>query len=145
MTIIKEREWRTKFNELPLLLKIVVTWVYFISILKFMKFLFEIVLADFRLNVFALAYGYLIWELAGGLVNRSNLARIVALICFGFTTAITAYVFWHDGTVLLDSLTLKFLFSNSIIWIVTSLGSVLILLLPQVRRVFSNSTQEGKR
>jgi hypothetical protein len=144
MEVVKEREWKTKFNELPLLLKIVVVWVYFISIERFFKFLFSLIF-QLSLDPFALAFGYLLWELAGGLVGRNNLARIIALVCFGFSTAIPVYVVWNGGTVPLDSLTLTFLYPGSMIWIVASSSSALILLLPQIRRVFLNSIQERKQ
>jgi hypothetical protein len=143
MKTVKEREWKEKFIELPISLRIIVAWVYLISIFYFLKFLFAL-LFQLSLAVFDLAFGYLIWGLAGGLVNRSNLARIIVLVCFGFITASAVYVLWHGGTVSFDDLTLTFLYPGSIIWIMVSGSSTLILLLPQIRKLFLNSTQEEK-
>jgi len=138
------KEWKTKFNELPLLLRIVVAWVYLISIVYFLKFFFVLII-QVGLAPFDLAFGYLIWVLAGGLVNRINLARIIALVCFVLITAILIYVVWNGGVILLDSLTLTFLYPGLIFWVITSTSTVMILLLPQVRKLFSNSTQEEKK
>src|SRR5215204_2639554 len=112
MAVIKEKEWKIKFNELPLLLKIVVVWVYFISIERFFKFLFSLII-QLSLDSFALAFGYLIWVLAGGLVDRSNLARIIAIVCFGVITMSVGYVAWNGGIVSLDGLTVTFLYPSS--------------------------------
>jgi hypothetical protein len=141
MIAIKERGWITKFSELPLLLKIVVVWVYLISIGSFIEVFFALIV-QLRLHPFTLAFGYLIWVLAGGLVDRSNIARLIALVCFGFSAAINFYILWNGGMVSIDGLKLSASYPGSIIWIVESCGSILILLLPQVRRLFVNSIQE---
>jgi|SRR5688572_24911240 hypothetical protein len=143
MKALNEREWRTKFIELPLLLKIVVAWVYFISILNFLKF-FAALIMRLSLDVFALAFGYLIWELASGLVGRNNFARVIALVWLGLSAVFRIYVAWNGGTVLIEDFKLSTSYSGSIFWIIACCSSVLILLLPQVRRLFSNSTQEEK-
>ena len=141
MEVIKEKEWKTRFNELPVLLKIVVAWVYLISVVYFLKF-FIVFVFQLSLDPFSLAFGYLIWVLAGGLLDRSNLARIIALVFLGVSTVIAVYIVWHGGTVSLDRLTMSASYPGSIIWIVASGGSTLILLLPQVRRSFRKSIQE---
>lgn len=141
MESTKGKEWKAKLLELPFLLKIVVVWVYLISLTRFFEFLFTLIF-QLSLDPFSLAFGYLFWELAGGLVNRSNLARIVAIVCFALIAVITAYVFLSGGTLSLDDITLTILYPDSLISAVASGGSVIILFLSQVRMAFSNSTQE---
>lgn len=138
----KKIGWMTKFGLLPILLRIVIVWVYLISILSFLRF-FSTLVFQLRLDPFALALGYLFWVLADGLVDRSNLARIIATVCFGLITMSVGYIAWNGGVVSLDGLTATFLYPSSMIWMVASGGSLLILLLPHVRRVFLHSTQEG--
>lgn len=141
METIKEKEWKTKFLELPFLLKFVVVWVYLISIERFFKFFFSLI---FQLSIdpFALALGYLIWVLAGGLVNRDSLARIIALICSGFNCVVLIYGLSHGGIVSLDGLKLRFLYPNSLIWIVANSVSALVLLHPKIGKLYSSSNEE---
>jgi len=141
MTALKEMNWKTKFIELPLLLKIVVAWVYFISILNFLKF-FATFIMRLSLDAFALAFGYLVWELASGLVERSNFARLIALLWLGLSAVFRIYVVWNGGTVLIEDFKLSTSYSGSIFWIVACCSSVLILLLPQVRKLYARSSRK---
>jgi len=141
MTAVKEMDWKTKFNDFPLLLKIVVAGVYFISILNFLKF-FVALIMQLNLDAFALAFGYLVWELASGLVERSNFARFIALLWLGLSAVFRIYVVWNGGTVLIEGFKLSTSYSGSIFWIVACCSSVLILLLPEVRKLYTRSSRE---
>ena len=100
MTAVKEMNWETKFIQLPLLLKFVVICVYFISVMSFMRSFVAIL--QLRLDVFALAYGYLIWELAGGLLERSNLARVIAILWFGCSLGLRVLLVGNGGTIFVE-------------------------------------------
>jgi len=140
MTTIKERDWKTKFVGLPSLLKFVVICTYFISTMSFLRAFIAIL--QLQLDGFALAYGYLIWELAGGLVEKSNLARVIAILWFGCSIVFRVLLVWNGGTIFVEDFKISGLNSLSIIWAIACASSILILLLPQVRKLFSNSTLE---
>jgi hypothetical protein len=116
---MKDREWKTKFNELPLLVKIVVTWVYFMSILNFLKF-FEALIMQLSIDAFSLAFGYLIWELASSLVERSNFARVITIIWSGLNGLLRIYLVWNGGTIFIEDLKLSGSYASSIIVIIMS-------------------------
>ncbi|MBL8098037.1 MAG: hypothetical protein JNK81_02590 [Anaerolineales bacterium] len=142
MSDVKERNWKEKFTELPPLLKIVVVWVYFISITYWLKFLFILIL-HLSLSPFNLAFGYLIWALADGLINRDKIARIIALVYFSFFSIVLAYIILSGGRVSIGDFALT-TSSFSIVWIVISSISILILLLPHIQKFFLNSSHEDK-
>ena len=141
METIKEKRWKMKFVEMPFLLRLVILWIYLISIAYFLKFLLVLLLQS-SLDVFSLMFGFLIWELASGLINRSNLARVIALVWFGFIGVSLAYMFLRGGTVSFNGFYLTFLYPSSVIWFIVSGISVLVLLLPRVRKLFSKLIQE---
>ncbi|MEP7137532.1 MAG: hypothetical protein ABI904_21625 [Chloroflexota bacterium] len=144
METLKEKSWKTKLVELPLLLRFVVLWIYIVSISYLLKSLL-VFLFQLSLDVFSLIFGFLVWVLASGLIDKSNLARIIALIYFGFVAASTAYLLLSGGTVSFGDWSLTFLYPSSAIWLLVSSSSFPILLLPQVRRLFLNSTKEGEQ
>jgi len=129
-----------KFIEFPFIMKIVILWVYAISVLSFLRSF--VALIQLSLDVFALAYGYLIWELAGGLVERSKLARVIALVWLAWNAVFRIYLVRSGGTVVVEDFKLSATNPISILWAILSISSVLILLLPQVRKLFKNPIQE---
>jgi hypothetical protein len=65
---------QTKFWQLPLALKLVVIWFFLIALNNFWQFGWSLI-ATFSLDVLPLVLGTIEWNLASGLINRSNESR----------------------------------------------------------------------
>lgn len=93
---MKDRMWFGKIKASPLLLRIVIVWMYLLGTLIFLGMIFKAVTNPTVDALANLIVGPLLWVIADGLLNRNNFFRMSALFLSGFT-AIFSFYYWFRG------------------------------------------------
>jgi hypothetical protein len=147
-----KQTWLTKFGELPLVIKIILIWMYVVSAGYWLSFIVKFVNSKGTVELSALGAGYLFWWIANGLINKNNFFRMAALFSGGVGSILSFLAISEilrpgsDG--INYSITLGPFHhepSESIVfmtWVTVALMNVFMivaLLLPQSRKLFVKS------
>ena len=140
---MKDRMWLEKIKASPLLLRIVIVWMYLLGTLIFLGMIFKAVTNPTVDALANLIVGPLLWVIADGLLNRNNFFRMSALFLSSFTAIFFLLLLVQGQAGNIYALDLSNLglvqiesFWAPAIFILMNILVVMVLLLPGVKRLY---------
>jgi hypothetical protein len=145
---------QTKFWQLPLSLKLVVTWFFIVAVNNFWRFVY-LLIARYSLDLVPLILGIVEWGLAIGIINKSNEARswTAFFVFLGtlFSLFLLAIALYKDPRSVegfnmnYDRFTRTQMIGFFVAYFILNVGILFALLRPKTRAFFSseNSQQES--